>query len=178
MKRNTRYFGGKKAPSEDAYDSTAGAPVAGHEPHGFPGPLNNIQFQPSETCPKNMVIFDQTHQQSRVMFHPWLAHKLGSPSFDAYGADAHEAGKSGHGDEEEEAEEIDALLSSEEGEEDEVASAGRSPSKREKMKKMVKTLKGIVPGGDGMDTPAVLDEAVKYLKSLKVEVKKMGMKHK
>jgi hypothetical protein len=42
------------------------------------------------------------------------------------------------------------------------------------MKKMVRTLKGIIPGGDRMDTPAVLDEAVRYLKSLKVEVKKLG----
>lgn len=41
------------------------------------------------------------------------------------------------------------------------------------MKKMIKTLRGIIPGGgDQMDTPAVLDEAVKYLKSLNVEVKK------
>lgn len=46
--------------------------------------------------------------------------------------------------------------------------------KRQKMKKMVKALRGIVPGSSQMNTVAVLDEAVRYLKSLKVEVQKMG----
>ncbi|THG12162.1 hypothetical protein TEA_025025 [Camellia sinensis var. sinensis] len=36
------------------------------------------------------------------------------------------------------------------------------------MRKMVKTLRGIVPGANQMNTVAVLDEAVRYLKSLKV----------
>ncbi|WOK97270.1 transcription factor bHLH144-like [Canna indica] len=226
MQRNPRYFSGK-APVEDAYefngyayDSSAGAyynygtpappafpaPVAGHEHHDFPAPINNVEFQPSETCPRNFVIFDQTYQKSRVMFHPSLAHKFGSPGFDVYGGThAYEAGKSAYRDNDEETEDIDALLSSEEGEDDDVVSTGRTPGswagnspdtacssqskstrknqvsggsgKRDKMKKMVKTLKGIIPGGDRMDTPAVLDEAVKYLKSLKVEVKKLGMKN-
>ncbi|XVF87197.1 hypothetical protein PTKIN_Ptkin18bG0099800 [Pterospermum kingtungense] len=47
--------------------------------------------------------------------------------------------------------------------------------KRLKMKKMVNVLRGIVPGADQMGTVAVLDEAVRYLKSLKVEVKKLGV---
>ena len=51
---------------------------------------------------------------------------------------------------------------------------GGEKKKKERMKKMVRTLKGIIPGGERMDTPAVLDEAVRYLKSLKVEVKKLG----
>lgn len=51
-----------------------------------------------------------------------------------------------------------------------------SQGKREKMKKMVKSLRGIVPGGNRqMNTADVLDEAVKYLKSLKVEAQKMGV---
>ncbi|KAI3824641.1 hypothetical protein L1987_06107 [Smallanthus sonchifolius] len=51
-----------------------------------------------------------------------------------------------------------------------------SLGKREKMKKMVKSLRGIVPGGNAqMNTVDVLDEAVKYLKSLKVEAHKMGL---
>ncbi|KAL8235967.1 hypothetical protein R6Q59_017048 [Mikania micrantha] len=50
-----------------------------------------------------------------------------------------------------------------------------SLGKREKMRKMVKSLRGIVPGGNPqMNTVDVLDEAVKYLKSLKVEAHKMG----
>ncbi|KAG6487378.1 transcription factor bHLH144-like [Zingiber officinale] len=193
-----------------------GAPVSGYEYREFPAPLNNVEFKPSETCPRNFVIFDQTYHRSQVMFHPSLANRFGSPGFDAYGGGApraDEAGKSAYRDNDEETEDIDALLSSEEGEEedDDVVSTGRTPGgracgsspdtacssqskskkqvsattagggggggKREKMKKMVKTLKGIIPGGDRMDTPAVLDEAVKYLKSLKVEVKKLGIKH-
>uniref|UniRef100_A0A0A9DM58 BHLH domain-containing protein n=1 Tax=Arundo donax TaxID=35708 RepID=A0A0A9DM58_ARUDO len=93
----------------------------------------------------------------------------------------------------EDTEEIDALLSSE----DDVVSTGRTPGyrdgssphstcssscggkprpKKDRMKKMMRTLKGIVPGGNQMDTPAVLDEAVRYLKSLKVEAKKLGVR--
>ncbi|KAL5054696.1 hypothetical protein RYX36_035378 [Vicia faba] len=44
------------------------------------------------------------------------------------------------------------------------------------MKRMVKILRNIVPGGGNeMDTVTVLDEAVKYLKSLKVEVEQFGV---
>lgn len=55
--------------------------------------------------------------------------------------------------------------------------ASCSERKREKTKKMVKALRGIIPGGKKMDTPAVLDEAVRYLKSLKMEAKKLGMQN-
>ncbi|XP_076955745.1 transcription factor bHLH144-like [Bidens hawaiensis] len=49
-----------------------------------------------------------------------------------------------------------------------------SSGKHEKMK-MMKSIRGIVPGGNPqMNTVEVLDEAVKYLKSLKVEACKMG----
>ncbi|OVA17113.1 Myc-type [Macleaya cordata] len=54
-------------------------------------------------------------------------------------------------------------------------SSSKSERKRQKMKEMMKALRGIVPGGDQMNSAAVLDEAVKYLKSLKVEVKKLGI---
>ncbi|XP_068668193.1 transcription factor bHLH144-like [Aristolochia californica] len=50
-----------------------------------------------------------------------------------------------------------------------------SERKQQKMKKLMKVLRGIVPGGDQMDAAAVLDEAVRYLKSLKMEVKKLGI---
>ncbi|OAY84234.1 Transcription factor bHLH144 [Ananas comosus] len=238
MQSDPRFFGGTTSPPPAGALYNNGVPavapgfddsLAGRNYHDFPAPLNQVEFQPSETCPKNFVIFDQTYNKSRVMFHPSLAHKFGSPSFNVYGTHAHEAGKSTYRDNEyeedystqyhkEDTEEIDALLSSEEGEEDDVVSTGRTPSyrsgsspdsscsssngrkagkmkstyshnvpsgsgsngsnserKRERMKKMVRTLKGIIPGGDQMDTPAVLDEAVRYLKSLKVEVKKLGV---
>ncbi|XP_022879631.1 transcription factor bHLH144-like [Olea europaea var. sylvestris] len=47
--------------------------------------------------------------------------------------------------------------------------------KRQKMRKMVKALRGIVPGANQMSTVAVLDEAVRYLKSLRVEVQETGV---
>ncbi|XP_077250977.1 transcription factor bHLH144-like [Tasmannia lanceolata] len=51
-----------------------------------------------------------------------------------------------------------------------------SEKKQQKIRKMLKALRGIVPSGDQMDTATVLDEAIRYLKSLKVEVKKLGIK--
>ncbi|XP_017696099.1 transcription factor bHLH144-like [Phoenix dactylifera] len=55
--------------------------------------------------------------------------------------------------------------------------ASSSVRKRERMRKMVKALRGIIPGGDRLDTPAILDEAVKYLKSLKTEMKQLGIQN-
>lgn len=45
------------------------------------------------------------------------------------------------------------------------------------MKKMVRVLRGIVPGGNEMNTVDVLDEAVQYLKSLKVELQNLGVEN-
>ncbi|CAO2204079.1 unnamed protein product [Urochloa humidicola] len=45
----------------------------------------------------------------------------------------------------------------------------------EEIKKMVTVLRGIIPGGDQLDDPDVLEEAVRYLKFLKVEAEKLGM---
>ncbi|XP_062217360.1 transcription factor bHLH144-like [Phragmites australis] len=203
--------------SSNGYPSAAPAydhPLPARRAHDFPAPLNGLEFQPSETCPKNYVIFDQTCTKSRVMFHPSLAHKLGGSSGNdpCYGGGgAHDAGKGAYRDNNgydddncsvrlEDTDEIDALLSSEDGDEDDVLSTGRTPGyrdgsspdstcsssyggakprpegrKKDRMKKMMRTLKGIIPGGNQMDTPAVLDEAVRYLKSLKVEAKKLGV---
>ncbi|KAL4561692.1 hypothetical protein LXL04_033863 [Taraxacum kok-saghyz] len=51
--------------------------------------------------------------------------------------------------------------------------SGISDRKRREMKEMVDSLRGIVPGSKRMNTVDVLDEAVKYLKSLKVELQKV-----
>ncbi|CAH8355499.1 unnamed protein product [Eruca vesicaria subsp. sativa] len=48
---------------------------------------------------------------------------------------------------------------------------------RKKMKKMMGVLRKIVPGGEEMNTASVLDEAVQYLKSLKLEAQKLGVGH-
>ncbi|KAJ0961260.1 hypothetical protein J5N97_000760 [Dioscorea zingiberensis] len=112
--------------------------------HDFPGPLmNGFEFQPMETCPKNFIIFDQTDNKSRVMFHPALAHKFCYPSSNIDPSLPHEIGKS-HDNTidnqgklsstmKEDTEEINALLSSEEEEEDgveeddDVISTGHTP---------------------------------------------------
>lgn len=221
------YYSGYPAAPAAAYED----PLAGQRQHDFPAPLTGLEFQPSDTCPKNYVIFDQTYDRSRVMFHPSLANNFGNPGgggYDygshcyGYGYDQSYPGESAYhgcgGDggaggvsvrQKEDTDEIDALMSTEDGDdEDDVLSTGRTPGcraggspdstcssggyagnsggrkheagggggekKKERMKKMVRTLKGIIPGGDRMDTPAVLDEAVRYLKSLKVEIKKAG----
>ncbi|CAL5022292.1 unnamed protein product [Urochloa decumbens] len=166
--------------------------AAGRRAHDVPAPLNGLELQPSEACPRNYVIFDQTRATSRVMFHPSLPHNL------AAGASACHDG--GAGGKEEDAADIDAFLSSEDGDsDDEVVSTGRAPGggdggspdsacsssfrggggrarKKERVSRMMRALRGIVPGGDRMDTPAVLDGAVRYLKELKVEAKKLGVR--
>ncbi|KAL8136772.1 hypothetical protein V2J09_002773 [Rumex salicifolius] len=55
------------------------------------------------------------------------------------------------------------------------SSSCNNERKRKKMQKMMNVLRGIVPGGQRLSTTAVLDEAVKYLKCLKVEVEQNGV---
>ncbi|XP_041022961.1 transcription factor bHLH144-like [Juglans microcarpa x Juglans regia] len=188
-------------------------------------PFHGVEFQPSEVCPKNFIVFDQTQYRSQIMFHPTIAHKFNAPSIFATSVeDNFEVKEVDFVETEtssplkEDSGDIDALLSFEEDEQDEyddeeVSTArtngdyrctspdsfsnycsnpkkNRSSSmqkasgsgescnsdrKRQKMKKMVNALRGIVPGGSQMNTVAVLDEAVRYLKSLKVEVQKLGV---
>ncbi|PIN23599.1 hypothetical protein CDL12_03671 [Handroanthus impetiginosus] len=187
-------------------------------------PFHNVDIQPSNACPRNFVIFDQTHNKSQIMFHPEIDSKLFSPPF---GLDPSifqvNAGQNTADDErknsapfKEDSDDIDALMSTEDEEndecdddDDEVSTARtdayyacNSPDscsnydlpprksqsffrkssgshenekKRHRMRKMVKALRGIVPGANRMSTVAVLDEAVRYLKSLRVEVQKMGV---
>ncbi|KAM7269928.1 hypothetical protein ACFE04_029142 [Oxalis oulophora] len=188
-------------------------------------PFHGIEFQPSEVCPKNFVIFDQTDHRSQIMYHPTISHKFTAPSLNEHAAYFDRNFQTNDinyvdreiSEQKEDSDDIDALLSSEEeengGSDNEEVSTGRtfgnygcnSPDscsnysskpgkissssftaesssrsgaqgKRHKMKKMIKGLRGIVPGGDQMNTTAdVLDEAVQYLKSLKVEAQKLGV---
>lgn len=57
------------------------------------------------------------------------------------------------------------------------ASCNNDGKGRKKMKKMMGVLRRIVPGGEQMNTASVLDEAVQYLKSLKIEAQKLGVGH-
>ncbi|XP_076939515.1 transcription factor bHLH144-like [Bidens hawaiensis] len=56
-------------------------------------------------------------------------------------------------------------------------SRGSCEGKRDKIRKMVNSLRGIVPGGNRMSTVAVIDEVVKYLNSVKVELQKAGVEN-
>lgn len=164
----------------------------------------NVDFQPARDCPRNFIIFDRTDNHSRIMYHPdTTTTTLVQKDEDAPGvmnedlADI-DALLSFEDDDEEEGYEEDDVSTGRTGghdggdTSDTCSSSMRSGGpgvlsgyelkdserkKREKMKKMVKSLKGIVPGvNGGMNTVDVLDEAVKYLKSLKVEAQKMGVR--
>lgn len=196
------------------------------------GPFNNVEFQPSEVCPQNFIIFDHTDNRSQIMFHPAIANKLSGPTANMcskYIQKSFRVNDEHYEDREissplmEDLDDIDALLSFEDddhegldGSEDEEISTARShlnygnrspdssssystkPRKKNqafnpvhkssssgsscssdmkqlKMKKMVRKLREILPGGYEMTTVTVLDEAVKYLKSLKDEVQKLGV---
>lgn len=194
-------------------------------------PFHGVEFQTSDICPKNFIIFDQTDHRSQIMFNPAIAHKIAGPAFDictAYMQDNLGLNEGNNENREtssslkEDSDDIDALLSLEEDEEQEEydeeevstarthgnygssysdscssyglktrkdgqnssfakssgigsSSGGNCERKRQKMKKMVRALRGIVPGGNEMNTVAVIDEAVQYLKSLKVEMQKLGV---
>lgn len=203
-------------------------------PSGGNLPFQGVEFQPSEVCPRNFIIFDQTADyRSKVMFHPAIGAKLCygaaadySKAAPLYAPNKDFADYDNDEEEEEEprevtsstlkedSEDIDALLSfddeygeEEEEEEEEVSTArtdmnygcsspdscsnyesptparkmrrkmsgcNGSERKRVKMRKMVRALRGIIPGANQMNSVAVLDEAVRYLKSLKFEVQKLG----
>ncbi|KAK4421094.1 Transcription factor [Sesamum alatum] len=188
-------------------------------------PFSNVDIQPSDACPRNFIIFDQTNNRSQIMFHPEISSKFFCPGLgvdtsllrdNVEQKDSNDERKVASSSKED-SDDIDALLSTEyeENEEcdddadDEVSTARtgavyecnspdscsnyESPSKksrsflrkssgshgsekkRQRMRKMVKALRGIVPGANRMSTVAVLDEAVRYLKSLRVEVQKLGV---
>lgn len=182
-----------------------------------PMPFHSLDIHPSDACPRNFIIFDQTNNRSQIMYHPEINSGMFHPGFGVETSllqenigpnDANVEGKLSS-ELKEDSNDIDALLSTEyeydEESGDEVSTARTnaiyecsSPDscsnyetgsrkrrslykkrgnekKRERMRKMVKALRGIVPGANQMSTVAVLDEAVRYLKSLRVEVKKMGV---
>ncbi|PON50804.1 Myc-type, basic helix-loop-helix (bHLH) domain containing protein [Trema orientale] len=237
MQHNHQFYPGKKAPPLEYQvgNNHMHVPVASAFGAVLPPPGNHlkhfhgVEFQPSEVCPKNFIIFDQTDHRSQIVFHPAIAHKFGSPGLNMDGAylrsyfggrDRNDEGGEISSPLKEDSDDIDALLSLEEEEQDEYdeeeistartygnygssspescsnyglktkkntssssiqkssgsgSSGCNSERKRQRMKKMVKALRGIVPGGNEMTTVTVLDEAVQYLKSLKVEVQKLGV---
>ncbi|CAK9146330.1 unnamed protein product [Ilex paraguariensis] len=184
-------------------------------------PFHGVEFQPSEVCPRNFIIFDQTDNRSQIMFHPAIGSKFGYPGLNmgtSYFQDTVErkdaSDRRENSSVKEDSDDIDALLSLEEEEcdEEEVSTARTygdsggdssdscsnycskprksrlpslkkssgsgtscSESKHQKMRKMVKALRVIVPGANQMNTVDVLDEAVRYLKSLKVDVQNLGV---
>lgn len=219
--------------ANEAVDTYMQAPLASAFDAVLPSgarqtPFKRVELQPSEVCPKNFIIFDQTINQSRIMFHPAMANKINGPGLNVNAAYAQDYATNKvnpvegelSSPFEEDSDDIDALLSMEgeeleDRDEEEVSTArtnenyesiddtcssyaskskkNRSSSsvrkssgtsgycsnsevKHQEMKRMVRVLRQIVPGGgDQMDSVTVLDDAVRYLKSLKVEVEKLGV---
>ncbi|XP_021284510.1 transcription factor bHLH145 [Herrania umbratica] len=54
-------------------------------------------------------------------------------------------------------------------------SSGNKRMRKEKIRETVSVLRSIIPGGEGKDAIAVLDEAIDYLKSLKLKAKAFGL---
>ncbi|XP_061341190.1 transcription factor bHLH144 [Gastrolobium bilobum] len=220
--------------ADEAVDTCMHAPLASAFDEVLPPGVRQIKaverfkLLPSEVCPKNFIIFDQTDQRSRIMFHPAMTYKFNNHNLNAHATctqnfeknklNQMERALSSHF--EEDSKDIDALLSLEVDEledfdEEEVSTARthenyestsdtcssycsksrkkrlssssgqkssgtrgycNSERKHQEMKRMMRILRSIVPGGGNqMDAVTVLDEAVKYLKSLKVEVEQFGV---
>lgn len=192
-------------------------------------PVHDIEFQPSEICPQNFVIFDETESSSRVMFHPAIADNSSYPHFNFHepsslGFTENYGNNFGGGiasPQVEDSDYIDLLLSLDEedqrgSEEDEEISTARTqghydgssspesccnygskcqkvtyPSniqrsfhggsssrpdnKRKEARKMVKALRGMLPGGNQMNTASVFDAAVQHLKGLEDKVQRLGL---
>ncbi|KAJ3685067.1 hypothetical protein LUZ61_014231 [Rhynchospora tenuis] len=164
----------------------------------------SLEFELYEKCPQNFIILDQTNVKHRVMYNPVLIKNFGFEKLYSTLHNVEGEGLSrlySSPSFKEDTNEIDILLSSDEGDEcdDDTVSTGRTPGnwnstshissscdsgyselilnecKRERMMQMVRILREIVPGVEGLDTSTVLDEAVKYLKYLKMEVENLGI---
>ncbi|XVE55582.1 hypothetical protein DITRI_Ditri03aG0170600 [Diplodiscus trichospermus] len=55
------------------------------------------------------------------------------------------------------------------------SSAGNKRMRKDKIRETVSVLRSIIPGGEGKDAIVVLDEAIDYLKSLKLKAKPFGL---
>lgn len=190
----------------------------------MPRSLHDVQFQPSEICPQNFVIVDETDYHSQIMFNPAIAQTLSYPHMDFHETSNRESTEEKHennfgGNSSpliEDSEYIDLLMSlddQENSEEEEVSTArtqkhdgssspesccnyasksqkvtypssikrssaggsSHSVKKRKEARKMVKALRGMVPGDDEMNTAAVFDAAVVYLKGLEDKVQNLGL---
>lgn len=163
----------------------------------------NVDFRASRDCPRNFIIFDRTDNRSQIMYNPATASNFGyfpdtttlvqkdvnAPRVvneDSVDIDAllsfeeeEEEASTGWTEGNDTSDTCDSWCSRpRSGGAGLLSGHGSrgSEGKREKMRKMVKSIREIVPGGgDRMNTVAVLDEAVKYLKSLKVEAQKIGL---
>ncbi|CAI9116184.1 OLC1v1017270C1 [Oldenlandia corymbosa var. corymbosa] len=61
------------------------------------------------------------------------------------------------------------------GSEESDSLSGKKRSRKEKIRETVSILRSIIPGGKGKDAMVVFDEAIHYLKSLKVKAKSLGL---
>ncbi|KAA8514960.1 hypothetical protein F0562_018253 [Nyssa sinensis] len=91
-------------------------------------PFHGVEFQPSEVCPKNFIIFDQTHNRSQIMFNPAVTPRFCYPGLNIRASciqenvewkDVHNEEREVSSSLKEDSDDIDALLSSEEEDQDE-----------------------------------------------------------
>lgn len=68
-----------------------------------------------------------------------------------------------------------SFVMSQANEDDKSPAWGGELSKKDKIHHMMKILEGIVPGAEGKDPIIVLDEAIEYLKTVKLKAKVLGM---
>ncbi|KAG8077303.1 hypothetical protein GUJ93_ZPchr0007g5694 [Zizania palustris] len=165
--------------------------------------VGGFEFQPSKVCPRNFIIFDQTDDKGHIMCHPEAVFRSfdqdngnledNSSSFkedtrdiDALlssyeESDEDDVKSTGHTPDRFESGCFDSC-SPPRSNKMHHSSGSRSVFHgsldnvtHERMRNMVTVLRGIIPGGDQLDTPSVLDEAVRYLKFIKMETKKLGL---
>ncbi|XP_039054093.1 transcription factor bHLH144-like [Hibiscus syriacus] len=92
-------------------------------------PLHGIEFQSSETCPKDFIFFNQTDHRSQIMFNPAVANNLNGPGLNGlanYIDGRYVIKNETSSSLKEDSDDIDALLNSEEEEQedyDEVSTA-------------------------------------------------------
>ncbi|KAK8678122.1 hypothetical protein V6N13_143633 [Hibiscus sabdariffa] len=135
MQSHQQFYPTKAVPTfaDQVEDNYMHIPVASAFSNVFPPcarllpPLHGIEFQPSEVCPKNFIIFNQTDHRNQIMFNPAVANNLNSPGLNGLAnyidgrysiKDVNDVEKETSSSLKEDSDDIDALLSSEEEEQE------------------------------------------------------------
>ncbi|KAJ4879973.1 Transcription factor bHLH144 [Raphanus sativus] len=144
-------------------------------------PFHGVELQPSPVCPKNFVIFDQTYDHnSQVMYHPDLTPRLvnsglASTFQNEYVGGGYGGSYGNYGQEKRSSARLVTLLRGSMGiHRLRLVTQVMGVTAAQEGSRVRQEVLLIVPGGEEMNTASVLDEAVQYLKSLKLEAQKLG----